>query len=178
MPSEVLCFIWEIYRKASSNISHQLGAFLALVAVAAEEKATVHMQENNFASSIPGLSSACFVQLTCVCAACIEWNLISLLLSRLPFTIGFVVSKILMTTLLCRKAIVKASTSKASWGRSSRQSSVSWGNFMVMNCILIHLFFSPEISAPLELELRVKGRGGREGVVVECLRQLYSKTHW
>lgn len=77
MPSEALCFIWKAYRKASSNISHQLGAFLALVAVAAEEKATVHVQESTFASSSPGHSSAYFVQFTCVRAACMEGHWIS-----------------------------------------------------------------------------------------------------
>ena len=44
------------------------------------------------------------------------WYLISLALSRLLFTTGPIVSKILKTTLLCRKAAIKVSTWKGGAG--------------------------------------------------------------
>lgn len=81
------------------------------------------MQESNFASSSSGRISASVMQLTCACTACMEWqrrlkawHLNSLALSRLPFTTGSTVSKILKTTLLCGKAPIKAGTWKGRAG--------------------------------------------------------------
>lgn len=67
----------KISQKSFLHYFASAGCFFDAVSVAARKKATVHMQESNFASCSTGHISAYIMQLTCACTARMERHCIS-----------------------------------------------------------------------------------------------------